>query len=105
MLSVRGAKQALLLALALTVAPALAETRSLSQAGCSAREMSRELRSPIFDDWGWRPVTVPHDWSIMDKADGSPPFDPYTFWGIEGVPGRRARLNTVAGGGLANRGS
>ena len=33
------------------------------------REQGAE--SPAFDDSGWRSVAVPHDWSIMDKPDGT----------------------------------
>jgi beta-galactosidase len=68
----------LLLALALAVAPAWAETRSLSQDWLFHAGDVAGAEKPGFDDRKWRSVTVPHDWSIMDKADGSPPFDPNT---------------------------
>jgi beta-galactosidase len=63
------------LLLATTAAPAVAETRSLSQDWRFHRGESQGAESPAFDDSGWRGVVVPHDWSIMDKPDGSPPFD------------------------------
>lgn len=28
----------------------------------------------VYDDRSWQKVSVPHDWSIADKPDGSPPF-------------------------------
>ena len=56
-------------------APAFAETRSLSQGWLFARGEVGGAEAPAFDDRGWTAVAVPHDWSIMDKPDGSPPFD------------------------------
>lgn len=78
MSSVKGFKPGLLLALALAAVPAWAETRSLSQDWLFHAGDAAGAEKPSFDDRGWRRVVVPHDWSIMDKADGSPPFDPNT---------------------------
>lgn len=78
MSSVRGFKSGLPLALALAAVPAWAETRSLSQDWLFHAGDVAGAEKPVFDDRGWRPIVVPHDWSIMDKADGSPPFDPNT---------------------------
>ena len=54
-------------------------------AGAAERRLTTDWRfmpgelagaeQPGFDDGAWRKVAVPHDWAIMDKADGSPPFD------------------------------
>jgi len=57
-------------------APGQAETRSLSQDWLFHKGESKGAERPVFDDKGWRKVAVPHDWSILDKADGSPPFEP-----------------------------
>lgn len=64
-----------LLAWAMAV-PAFAETRGLSQDWLFARGEVQDAEATAFDDHGWMRVVVPHDWAIMDKADGSPPFDP-----------------------------
>jgi beta-galactosidase len=56
--------------------PAVAETRSLSQDWRFHRGDAQGAESVAFDDSGWRDVAVPHDWSIMDKPNGSPPFEP-----------------------------
>jgi beta-galactosidase len=64
-----------------TATPALAETRSLSQGWLFEAGESKGAENPAFDDRGWRSVVVPHDWSIMDKPDGSPPFDPEAIAG------------------------
>jgi beta-galactosidase len=63
------------LALGAAAVPAAAETRSLSQDWLFHSGESVGADAPSFDDRGWRSVVVPHDWSIMDKPDGSPPFD------------------------------
>src|SRR5687768_10582807 len=65
-----------LLGALLLSAPAMAETRSLSQDWRFYRGDSQGAESPGYDDSGWREVAVPHDWSIMDKPDGTPPFEP-----------------------------
>ena len=62
-------------------APAVAETRSLSQDWLFRAGESEGAETPAFDEGGWRSVVVPHDWSIMDKPDGSPPFDPKAIAG------------------------
>ncbi|ETI60137.1 glycosyl hydrolase family 2 [Sphingobium sp. C100] len=59
-----------------TAAPAAAETRSLSQDWLFAPREIKGAETLAFGDEGWQPVAVPHDWAVMDKADGSPPFDP-----------------------------
>jgi beta-galactosidase len=61
--------------------PALAETRSLSQDWLFARGEVQGAETPAFDDRGWMEVIVPHDWAIMDKPDGSPPFEPQAIAG------------------------
>ena len=76
MSSIRGFKRGALLALVLAVAPAWGETRSLSQDWLFRAGDVPGAEKPGFDDRDWRLVTVPHDWSIMDKANGRPPFDP-----------------------------
>jgi beta-galactosidase len=85
-----------------TVAPAAAETRSLSQDWLFKPGENKGAESPGFDDRGWRKVAVPHDWSIMDKPDGSPPFDPKATAGQDsgylpgGIGWYRRRLNLTA---------
>jgi beta-galactosidase len=64
-----------------TAAPGLAETRSLSQGWSFHLGESKGAEAPAFDDSSWHKVVVPHDWSIMDKPDGSPPFDPRAIAG------------------------
>lgn len=61
---------------AVVAAPAMAETRSLSQGWLFHRGESRAAEAVGFEDRSWREVAVPHDWSIMDKPDGAPPFEP-----------------------------
>lgn len=63
------------LLLALAAFPASAVERRLTT---DWRFMAGEVAGAErldFDDAAWRQVAVPHDWSIMDKADGSPPFE------------------------------
>lgn len=62
--------------LSLSATAALAESRSLSQGWLFSAGAGEGAQNPRFDDRGWRTVAVPHDWSIADKPDGSPPFDP-----------------------------
>jgi beta-galactosidase len=65
----------LALSLALVSLTASAEQRRLT---LDWRFMPGEVpgaEQADFKDGAWRKVVVPHDWSIMDKADGSPPFD------------------------------
>lgn len=54
---------------------AVAEQRSLSQGWRFQRGDAKGAEASAFDDRSWRQVSVPHDWSIEDKPDGSPPFD------------------------------
>ena len=71
-----------LIALLCAVAtPAAAETRSLSQNWLFARGEVQGAEAPSFDDRGWLTVAVPHDWAVMDKPDGAPPFDPQAVGG------------------------
>jgi beta-galactosidase len=56
--------------------PVSAEVRSLSQDWSFRAGEAEGAERAGFDDSGWRKVAVPHDWSIMDRPDGSPPFDP-----------------------------
>jgi beta-galactosidase len=59
----------------IAASPVSAEVRSLSQDWrFHAGEASGAERT-AFDDQSWHRVTVPHDFSIMDKSDGQPPFD------------------------------
>ena len=63
------------LAMCVTARPALAESRSLSQGWLFSAGENEGAQEPAVDDSGWLSVAVPHDWSIMDKLDGTPPFD------------------------------
>ncbi|PCD03653.1 hypothetical protein COC42_04665 [Sphingomonas spermidinifaciens] len=71
----RTAKPGLMLALAMAALPAAGEERSLSQGWRFHAGDAPGAERPGFEDRDWRPVTVPHDWSIMDRGDGRPPFD------------------------------
>jgi len=77
------------LMLALVSLASTAEERRLTM---DWRFMAGEVKGaerPDFDDGAWRQVAVPHDFSILDKADGSPPFDPATVGGRDSgyIPG------------------
>jgi beta-galactosidase len=61
---------------AMMTMPAAAESRLLSQDWLFSAGDTAGAQAPDFDDRGWRAVSVPHDWSIMDGPDGSAPFDP-----------------------------
>lgn len=82
--------------------PAAAETRSLSQDWLFARGDVEGAQTAALDDRGWMRVVVPHDWAIMDKPDGSPPFDPQATAGQDsgylpgGVGWYRRHLNLTA---------
>src|SRR5215217_5782700 len=67
----------LALAVALFCGHAAAEQRSLSQGWLFQKGagLDRGAERAAFDDSGWRKVAVPHDFAIMDKVDGTPPFD------------------------------
>jgi beta-galactosidase len=55
---------------------AAAELRSLSQDWRFQQGDAKGAEQASFDDAAWRKVVVPHDWAILDKPDGTPPFDP-----------------------------
>lgn len=57
-------------------APALADERRLSQDWLFHAGDAPGAQAAAFDETAWREVSVPHDWSIMDKAPGQGPFDP-----------------------------
>ncbi|MCW3849516.1 DUF4982 domain-containing protein [Sphingomonas sp. LB-2] len=84
----------------------------MAPAGAQRTELSRDWRFEPgdvpgaeragFDDHGWQQVVVPHDWSIMDRPDGRPPFDPGAVAGQDSgyLPGGlgwyRRHLNLTA---------
>lgn len=84
MRTIRAARPSLAAALLLAIAasPAWAEVRNLSQDWLfHAGEVAGAERT-AFDDRSWHRVAVPHDFSIMDRPDGSgPPFDSDTLSG------------------------
>ena len=63
------------LLMALAASPAWAEVRSLSQDWRFHAGHAAGAERAAFDDSSWHRVVVPHDFSIMDKPDGRPPFD------------------------------
>jgi beta-galactosidase len=69
------------IAMILSPLPAAAELRPLSQGWLFQRGDHPGAAQPAFDSHGWVPVAVPHDWSIMDRPDGKPPFDPAAIAG------------------------
>ncbi|HEX5663734.1 MAG TPA: glycoside hydrolase family 2 TIM barrel-domain containing protein, partial [Xanthomonadaceae bacterium] len=71
---IRRVAMALLL-MALAASPAWAEVRSLSQDWRFHAGEAKGAEKAAFDDQAWQRVVVPHDFSIMDGPDGSPPFD------------------------------
>ena len=56
--------------------PALARVRGLSPEWLFHAGETKGAERPAFDDRKWSKVVVPHDWSIMDRPGGRPPFDP-----------------------------
>lgn len=73
-----GSIWALLLALGIslaTVNPAAAEQKRLTEDWSVHRGEAAGAEQPSFNDRDWQRVSAPHDLSIMDKPDGSPPFD------------------------------
>ena len=66
---------AALLLMAIAASPAWAEVRSLSQDWRFHAGEAKGAERTAFDDQAWHRVVVPHDFAIMDKADGRPPFD------------------------------
>jgi beta-galactosidase len=94
---------ALFAALSIAAAtPAAVDTRSLSQEWRFRAGEAEGAETPALDDRNWRKVVVPHDWSIMDKPDGSPPFDANMVAGQDsgylpgGVGWYRRHLNLTA---------
>lgn len=72
----RFVRKCLVVAVAIAIAaPAYAETRSLASDWLFHAGDSPSAESSTINESDWRSVTAPHDWSIMDKADGSPPFE------------------------------
>jgi beta-galactosidase len=71
-----GLAGALFIFLSFSATSVLAETRNLSQDWLFRKGENRGAESPNLDDRGWHKLVVPHDWSIMDKPGGSPPFEP-----------------------------
>jgi beta-galactosidase len=65
----------LVLMLMLAWLPTRAEQRSLTQDWRFLPGDVQGAEQAAFNDGAWRKVVVPHDWSIMDKADGTAPFD------------------------------
>ena len=65
-----------MVAVASTAAPGWSQIRNLSQDWLFHRGDVAGGERPRLDDQRWQRVVVPHDWGIMDKPDGSPPFDP-----------------------------
>ncbi|SOD55811.1 beta-galactosidase [Pseudoxanthomonas wuyuanensis] len=68
------------LLMAIAASPAWAEVRSLSQDWRFHAGEAQGAERSAFDDQAWQRVAVPHDFSIMDRADGggldkSAPFD------------------------------
>ena len=90
------------LSLGTATGTATAETRRLSQDWLFHAGESMDAETPAFDDRGWREVVVPHDWSIMDKPDGRPPFDANAIAGRDsgylpgGIGWYRRHLNLTA---------
>jgi len=62
-------------------ASASAEEQSLSRDWLFSPGDARGAEAPLLDDHGWKTVTVPHDWSIMDRPGGAAPFDPHATAG------------------------
>lgn len=97
------------LLMAIAASPVWAEVRSLSQDWLFHAGKAEGAERTAFDDRSWDRVVVPHDFSIMDRPDGSrpdgsPPFDPATVSGQDSgyLPGgdgwyRRHLVLTPAG--------
>ena len=56
--------------------PANAQRLDLTQDWRFHRGEAMGADAVAFDDDDWKRVSVPHDWAIMDRPDGTPPFDP-----------------------------
>jgi len=76
-------------AVASTAVPGWSQNRSLSQNWRFHRGDVAGGERPQLDDLRWQNVVVPHDWGIMDKPDGSPPFDALAISGQDSgyIPG------------------
>lgn len=100
-LALRGAVAAV--AIGFIALPAAAEERDLSQDWLFQRADPVDAQQLKADPSGWSKVTVPHDFSIMDKPDGSPPFDAKAEAGQDsgylpgGVGWYRRKLDLSAG--------
>lgn len=74
------------LLMAIAAPPAWAEVRNLSQDWRFHAGEAASAERTAFDDQSWHRVVVPHDFSIMDrsegsKSDGRSPFDAQTISG------------------------
>lgn len=69
------------LLMAMAASPACGEIRSLSQDWLFHAGEATGAERSTFEDQTWPRVAVPHDFSIMDRADRSAPFDPDTVSG------------------------
>jgi beta-galactosidase len=67
--------------MALAASSACAEVRSLSQEWLFHAGEAKGAERTGFDDRSWHRVVVPHDFSLMDRPDGRPPFDLATVGG------------------------
>lgn len=61
--------------------PAAAEEQRLSQGWLFSRGDVGGAEAAALDDRDWKQVAVPHDWSIVDRPDGTGPFDPQAIAG------------------------
>ncbi|MBW8735032.1 MAG: hypothetical protein JF571_12150, partial [Asticcacaulis sp.] len=66
---------ATVLCLLAATTPAAADEQRLSQGWLFSKGEVKGGETPTLDERGWKSVTVPHDWSIMDQRDGAGPFD------------------------------
>jgi beta-galactosidase len=90
------------MSISLATSAAFAETRSLSQSWAFKSGENKGAERRAFDHGSWKKMTVPHDWSIMDRLDGQPPFDPKAVAGQDsgylpgGVGWYRRQLHLTA---------
>jgi beta-galactosidase len=75
MIAKRGMAFCVAIVAALFARQAAAEQRSLSQDWLFRPGDGRGSDLAAYDDRSWQKISVPHDWSIADKPDGSPPFE------------------------------
>ncbi|MEA1676237.1 glycoside hydrolase family 2 TIM barrel-domain containing protein [Nitrospirillum sp. BR 11163] len=87
-----GRVLALTALLAVLSTGAVAEQLSLVSGWRVHRGEAAGAEAVAFDDKDWRLVTVPHDASIDDRADGTPPFDAQAVAGQDSgyLPGGQA---------------